>query len=360
MTTTLSPRGAEIRSRLDHPIIDSDGHTVEVSEVVKDFVRDVGGVSALARFEARYTPRDQQATVEERRASGRGNPSHWFWSADALDRATAMMPKLFHDRMDELGLDVSLVYPSVGLGFQMDPDDELRVVLCRALNRYLAETHAGLSDRILPVAIIPMHDPDEAIAELEHAVTELGFRAVVLPSFVQRPLPGVPAEYAEHAFRLDTYGIDSDHDYDPVWAKCVELRVVPGVHTNTLGYGFRRSVSRYTYNHIGAFATSCEAVCKSLLFGGVFHRFPDLRVAALEGGVGWAASLYADFLRHWDKRRGDAIDYLNPARLDTARLRTLLDEYGSDRFRGEGRRDRRQRVPRQVGRATGPTAAPPS
>lgn len=333
MSTSTSMTGAEIRASLDHPIIDSDGHVVEVSEVIKDFVKDVGGPAALAKFEARYTPGERQASVEERKRTGRGSPNHWFWTADALDRATAMLPTLFHERMDELGLDFSLVYPSVGLGLQMDPDDELRPVLCRALNTYLAETHAGLTDRIMPVAIVPMHDPQEAVEELEHAVNVLGMRAVVLPSFVRRRLPDVPLEYAEHAFRLDTYGIDSDHDYDPVWAKCVELKVVPGVHTNTLGYGFRRSSSSYTYNHIGAFAASCEAVVKSLLLGGVFHRFPEFRIAALEGGVGWAASLYADFLRHWDKRRGDTIDYLNPDRLDADRLRALIEEHGSDRFR---------------------------
>ena len=176
-----------------------------------------------------------------------------------------------------------------------------------------------------------MHTPEEAIAELDFAVNVLGMRAVVLPSFVSRPIPKFAAqnpESAEFAFRLDTYGIDSEYDYDPVWAKCVELRVVPGVHTNTLGLGFRRSISSYTYNHIGAFAASCEAVSKSLLLGGVFHRFPELKIVALEGGVGWAASLYADLLRHWEKRRGDRIDYLNPDRLDAVRLRSLLEDYG--------------------------------
>ncbi len=336
MSAVSLTSGAEIRSQLSHPVIDSDGHMVEVSAVIADFVRDIGGASVLARFEKRYTPPQRQADIEERRVTGRASPTHWFWSADALDRATAMLPKLYHERMDELGMDFGLVYPSTGLGYQMDNDEEMRRVLCRALNMYMAETHKGLSDRLLPVAAIPMHTPEEAIAELDFAVNVLGMRAVVLPSFVSRPIPKFAAqnpESAEFAFRLDTYGIDSEYDYDPVWAKCVELRVVPGVHTNTLGLGFRRSISSYTYNHIGAFAASCEAVSKSLLLGGVFHRFPELKIAALEGGVGWAASLYADLLRHWEKRRGDRIDYLNPDRLDAVRLRSLLEDYGPSQFR---------------------------
>ena len=338
MTTAFTTRGAEIRAQLSHPIIDSDGHTVEVKEVMKDFVRDIGGAKAVDQYEARYTPPSHQASLEERKESWRASPSHWWWTANALDRATAMLPKLYHERMDELGLDFSLVYPSTGLGYQMDPDDDLRRILCRAENIYLAEMHTGFEDRILPVAVIPMHTPEEAVDELEYAVNTLGMRAVVLPSFVRRPIPkyaGLYLETAQFAYRLDTYGIDSEYDYDPVWAKCVELKVVPGVHTNTLGYGFRSSISSYTYNHIGAFAASCEAVCKSLLLGGVFHRFPGLKVSALEGGVGWAASLYADFLRHWDKRRGETIGYLDPANLDRDRLHSLIDEYGSDRFRSK-------------------------
>jgi predicted TIM-barrel fold metal-dependent hydrolase len=142
-------------------------------------------------------------------------------------------------------------------------------------------------------------------------------------------------EYDDVATRFDTYGLDSEYDYDPVWAKCTELKLVPSVHTASHGFGFRRSISNYVYNHIGSFSTSCEAVCKSLIMGGVFHRFPALRVAALEGGVGWAASLYADFIGHWEKRNGKVIDDLNPARIDSQLLGSLLARYGSDRLVGK-------------------------
>jgi predicted TIM-barrel fold metal-dependent hydrolase len=268
-------------------------------------------------------------------------PPHWVWPADTLDRATAALPRLYHERMGELGLDFSLVYPSLGLKWQMLADDDLRPLLCRAVNMYMAEVHSGLADRLLPVAAIPMHTPEEAITEIEYAVRVLGMRAVMIPSFVCRPLPRVHRahpEYDDVAHRFDTYGIDSEYDYDPVWAKCQELAVVPGVHTPTMARGFRRSVSNYAYTHIGNFATSCEALCKSLIMGGVFHRFPGLKVAALEGGVGWAASLYADFLGHWEKRNGKVIQELNPGRLDGALLSSLVDKYASDRVHARSER----------------------
>src|SRR5256886_11447045 len=54
--------------------------------------------------------------------------------------------------------------------------------------------------------------------------------------------------------------------------------------------------SNFCYNHIGHFASASEAMAKAIFFGGVTRRFPELNFAFLEGGVGWACSLYADLI----------------------------------------------------------------
>jgi hypothetical protein len=56
------------------------------------------------------------------------------------------------------------------------------------------------------------------------------------------------------------------------------------------------------YNHIGHFSEAGEAVCKSLFFGGVTRRFPELRIGFLEGGAAWGCRLYADLVGRWKKR----------------------------------------------------------
>jgi predicted TIM-barrel fold metal-dependent hydrolase len=322
---------AAIRRRIDHPVIDADGHTVEVTPVLLDYVRTIGGTRALERYETHFTRLIAHGTED-----GRGNwhvqPRHWVYPGDTLDRATASLPRLYHDRMDEIGLDVSLVYPTHAIAYQMIGDEDLRRIACRAVNHYMADVHRGLEDRLLPVAAVPMHTPEEAIAELDHAVLELGLRTVVIPSFVKRPLVQVhriAPELDELAFRIDAYGVDSDHDYDPFWARCTELGVAPAVHTPTWGTHMREAVSNYTYTHIGQFSAGAEVFCRSLLIGGVFHRFPHLRVAALEGGVGWAASLYAQILGHWEKRNGEAISQYDPSRLDHRRVHDLAEAYAT-------------------------------
>ena len=112
---------------------------------------------------------------------------------------------------------------------------------------------------------------------------------------IRRPLPAAEKlgpEAAKLAFWVDTLGLDSVYDYDPVWARCAELRRRSRPSTRgSMGWGARRSVTNFVYNHVGHFAAAGEATCKSLFMAGVTRRFPQLRFAFLEGGVGWACSL---------------------------------------------------------------------
>ena len=93
---------------------------------------------------------------------------------------TSSLPKLLHQRLDEMGLDFTIIYPSLGLFLVHLGDDELRGVACRALNKLHADIFNEYSDRMTPVAVVPMHSPAEAIAELEYAVGTLGLKAAVM------------------------------------------------------------------------------------------------------------------------------------------------------------------------------------
>ena len=80
-----------------------------------------------------------------------------------------------------------------------------------------------------------------------------------MASVIKRPIPAAARrspELARYATWLDMFGLDSAYDYDPVWAKCVELGIAPTFHSSGRGYGMRVSVTNFTYNHIGHFAVS--------------------------------------------------------------------------------------------------------
>jgi len=347
MPTNGSTEARKLRSRLNHPIIDADGHWLEYGPVMREEFRRIGGdaaVEALATATDRV-PSSLRMSLPERRRRRVGMEAFWSSpSENVLDRATAMLPRLMYERLDDLGIDFCVVYPTAGLGFHRMQDTRLRRAICRAYNVFAADQFRGLQDRVIPAAIIPMYTPEEAIEELEFASRQLGYKVMMVGGLMRRRVPVVAEEQpdaARFAEWYDVIGIDSDYDYDPVWAKCRELRVAPSFHNGARSILLRNSPSNFCFNHIGHFASAGHAVAKALFFGGVTRRFPDLNFAFLEGGVGWACMLYADLIGHWEKRNRQAIEATNPNKLDLAALLGYAQKYGRDAVveavrRGEG------------------------
>ena len=260
-------RSSEIRNRLNHPVIDTDGHMVEVFPVMFDYLKQVGGPDmtekAWVSFRRQNSIGWYDMSPEQRRYHNQLRPA--FWAAPAentLDRATAMLPKLMHERLPEMGIDYSVVYPTIGFLLPDIPDTEIRTAMCRAHNLMMADMFRGLEDRLTPAAVIPCHTPDEAIRELEFAVNNLGFKVPMFANLVKRPIEVVAnrdAELGRYASWVDNLALDSAYDYDPVWQKCMELKVPVTAHAISQGIGLRRSISNYMYNQTGHFAEAGHA-----------------------------------------------------------------------------------------------------
>src|SRR5262249_19289174 len=168
-------------------------------------------------------------SVAERSRRRIAQPAFWSRQAEnTLDRATAMMPRLLYERLPEFGTDFAIIYPTAGLRLPRIRDDATRRAVIRAHNIVTADAFANLRDRLTPAAIIPMHTPEEAIAELEYVTRELGAKVGMFGSGMSRPL-STATQTDPDATRLavwyDVLALDSDHDYDPVWVKCQELGI---------------------------------------------------------------------------------------------------------------------------------------
>jgi predicted TIM-barrel fold metal-dependent hydrolase len=331
-------KAADVRRIVGHPIIDADGHFVELGPMLDDecltYLEEAGGRQLRDRYlKGAVQPYDTSTVLADRtrpeiRQEWRGMPSWWGWpTKNVRDRATSHLPKLLYERLDEIGVDFMLVYPSTTLALTDVQDDELAGALANAANRYLAAAFAPYKDRMAVGGIVPMNTPQMAIAAADHAVNELGLKTLLISSYARRALGPKPAN-GPQPFRLDTFGIDSEYDYDPFWAKCVALGIAPLSHGQHQHIRIARSVSNYIYDHIGSFSVAHEALAKSLFLGGVTRRFPTLKFGFLEGGIAWAASLYADLLGHWSKRNAEAIQSLDPDRLDVDGLMTYIAQYG--------------------------------
>ena len=207
-----------------------------------------------------------------------------------------------------------MIYPTSGALFApFLRDEEVRRAACRAFNMYTADQFQGLGDRLAPAAVVPMYSPQEAVEEFEFAVKTLGIQggdawqspAAARSRRSRKPTP----EASRYAMWHDALGLDSDYDYDPVWAKCLELGVSPTFHSASSGIGLRTSISNFVYNHIGHLARRERQCVKPYLLAGLRggSRNCDLAFSKVEL-VGHAVCIAISLaigrsviLRHWKK-----------------------------------------------------------
>lgn len=344
-------RSSDVKAQLNYPVIDSDVHTVEFAPLLEDYIAQYGGAKIVDEFRAHLerglnytTAAWYKHTPAERREKRFHRPAFWILpTRNSLDLATASIPALLYERLEEQGTDYAVLYPNIALFPHNSGREDLRRALARAVNHYHADIYRKYRDRLSPVATIPLHTPEEGIEEAEFAVKQLGFNTILIPGAIRRPVKSVADKYpfrhhpevGHHAQWLDFYGLDSEYNYDPFWEKVIELGVNPTTHSGSQGWTGRASISNYMNNHIGHFADANEALAKSLFFGGVTRRFPQLRVGLLEGGAAWASNVYAHLVDRFEKRSRESVHNYNPSLIDGELLYSLYQQYGQDLFSGK-------------------------
>ncbi|MSQ26191.1 MAG: amidohydrolase [Dehalococcoidia bacterium] len=361
MTTATRKKteSAKIRAKLKHPVVDADGHLIEITPVILDYIKQEAGAKTAQAIEGKmqaarngHTHQGYQGhavSVEANRQSWRAMAHWWSQPVNADDRAAVSLPKLLAQRLDDLGVDFTVLYPShqhvvpglsATVGGMGAIDKDIARAVYRGYNRYVADITREYSDRMTPVAKVRMGTPQDAAADLTHAVQELGLKAAAMYTVnITRPIAKTARENPEaarYAQRAELFGMDTEYNYDTLWQACMDLKVAVTFHE---GLGITPSSSpspsNYVFNHVGMLSRTHHALAKALFLGGATHRFPELNFAFLEAGVGWAVSLYADLHGHWEKRNGEAIRSLNPARLDVERLMGLVAQYADPKTKAK-------------------------
>jgi predicted TIM-barrel fold metal-dependent hydrolase len=185
--------------------------------------------------------------------------------------------------MDAEGIYAQVLYPNVGGfgsgGFLQLKEPELMLDCVRAYNDFLVEWCSADRNRLIPVAAMPFWDVNECVKEVERAVAS-GHRAVLACS--------QPASWGEPGL--------ADRYWDPFWSAVQEAGVPISFHIGAgdlsdlfddpSGLGLRANFARVS-SMIFMQNVHCIA---DLIFGGVCHRFPDLKLVSVESGVGWIPS----------------------------------------------------------------------
>jgi aminocarboxymuconate-semialdehyde decarboxylase len=140
------------------------------------------------------------------------------------------------------------------------------------LNDHIAKVVHDHPTRFAGLATIPLQDPDLAARELERCVRELGLRGAQI---------GTHVDANPYSGRIDTINLDNA-SLQPVWSAAEQLGAAIFVHPWDM-FGKERMPNYWLPWLVGMPAETALAIC-SMIFGGVFERFPKLRVGFAHGG----------------------------------------------------------------------------
>jgi predicted TIM-barrel fold metal-dependent hydrolase len=200
-----------------------------------------------------------------------------------------------HERIRDMnrnGILASMCFPSfAGFSarfFQESEDKELALVMLKAYNDWhIDEWAASYPGRFIPLAIAPVWDPVELAAEVRR-VSAKGCKAITMPELPH--MQGLPSYH-----NLEYWG--------PFFQACSEEQVIMCLH---IGQGFSaiNTAPDAPIDNLIILATQVSTLAaQDLLWGGAFFKYPDLKVAWSEAGIGWIPFYLNRCDRHYTNQR---------------------------------------------------------
>ena len=183
------------------------------------------------------------------------------------------------------GIDIAVLFPTVGLGFlaRDDMDPHLSLAISQAYNNWIHEFCQFSPDQLKFAAMLPMHDVHLACQELVRCVTELG----AVGSFIRPNL--LNGRYWHSNY------------WEPLYQLHEELDVVWGFHEGTGVWNSHMNVlygeNRF-YRHVASHWIEMQQAMIAQLIGGVFEFHPNIRVAYLEAQNSWVPGILTRI--EWD------------------------------------------------------------
>lgn len=206
--------------------------------------------------------------------------------------------------MDQAGILASLCFPSFsrfcGQVFTEGQDRELGLVCVKAYNDWMIEEWAGSAPgRFIPMIILPLWDPVLSAEEVRRCAA----KGALALAFSENPVAlGLPSVY------------DPAQVWDPVWQACNETGIVVCMHIGSSSQMWAPSQwSPGIVRYIMGGSVNISGAMIEWLFAPPFNKYPDLKIALSEGGIGWLpyylerAAYTVDRHRYWVNQASEEI-----------------------------------------------------
>ena len=177
--------------------------------------------------------------------------------------------------MDINWVDKSMCFPTMprfaGQAFNEHPDRELGLACVRAYNDCMVDEWCGDSDgRLIPLMIIPLWDPQLAVAEIERNVA----RGVHNVAFSEIPAKlGLPSIHSGY--------------WDPFFAACNDNDVSIHMHVGSSSQMPHTSTDAPFAVAVTLSFNNAMASISDFIFSGLLERYPNLKLCYSEGQIGW-------------------------------------------------------------------------
>ena len=215
-------------------------------------------------------------------------------------RAGGWMPAARIADMDEDGIDTAILFGGGPLGTS---NTELYTASFEAYNRWLADFCHHAPKRLAGVGYVPMTDVGEAIAIMRDCAAR-GLKAVNIPAFPMVKMASMNGGDAQlKALTGDTDGERSyaDAEFDRFWKAACDLGMPLTIHLGSRAV--RYTEPKFLLSDMLMSKFGMGEPIAVMIYGGVFQRFPELRLASVESGVGWFAFAANYMDETWNKQR---------------------------------------------------------
>ena len=173
--------------------------------------------------------------------------------------------------MDIDGIDVSIVYPTIGLRLYAVPDGKLLSSIFRTYNDWVGEFCSAVPKRLKAIAMLNVDDVPESVKELERCA-KMGFVGAMTTVY--------PPEGRSY---------DSP-EYEPLWAVAQDLGMPLSLHSGTNRPSSSQEIADFetaTANYMANIDHWVRMSLGSMIFSGVFERYPKLQVGSVEMELSW-------------------------------------------------------------------------